>query len=615
MNDFEDQLERGLRAAADRVTTRSTDVDLIMSAGTQRTKRRQARLALGGVLVAGVAVVGSVAVLTRDRSTDVSIAAEPESSTVESTVTDRPPAVSAEPAPAGNGSAVLVPSNLTWRSVEVDSSEALLVYSLWGTGLDGDSIYEVSTEPGRSNRYQPTVWRSDDGLAWQPGSAIPLTPRAVTAVDGAIYAVGTAPSEGRVAKSAGGDAAVAVSPDGGESWNTVSLPVDLVAIEDLPGVSSVMVNVLVADGPAGVVALVQPIAMPDLSGVPGYDPDYGSVVHDDGVGFYGPDDTATTVPCDPLQDVAIVEAPTTTTDTSGQTADTSSVTTAPSVDSTVSCGFSTETTRLTWAELGADADTVTYLHGRRLFAFSIAADGSATPLGSLAIDDAPGQFSANTLVATDSSYVLMASTYSETTSVGTLAYTSPDGVSWARSEIGVDDYVYGPVEWSGGLAGTAQQYDEFGTPTDIALVLTADGSTWSAVDLDPVLDGVPLDGSPWVSGVVGSDNGLSILVGFQTIEMPTAETPVMSSTVPDTAPSDPAVETTTVALPFSAPSYAVLHSADGVNWSYDVLDELREVASGAGLRQAGGQLIVTVQQPSSGGALPSQLALVGTPTS
>ena len=65
-----------------------------------------------------------------------------------------------------DGSAVVVPSNLTWRSVDVESSQAISMTATIGQVADAGSapFFQLSTEPGKTDRYEPTLWTSDDGV-------------------------------------------------------------------------------------------------------------------------------------------------------------------------------------------------------------------------------------------------------------------------------------------------------------------------------------------------------------------------------------------------------------------------------------------------------------------
>ncbi len=612
-HDFERSLHLDLTSAAERIHPRTPDVGEILSAGAQRVRRRNSRRALGGAVAVGALAIGSVTWLTDGEGGVVT--ADPTGESAEA-VDGASPAAADDPvidggAP-GASNVSLVPSGLTWRSVNVDSTEAIGLATGSPPVGDGEApFYAVSTQPGRGGSPRSTLWRSDDGVAWTTGGTTPFpTAFATTMTESAsgLYAVGTAPSAASP-KGLGGDPMIARSGDAGETWDQIELPIDVAAIEDAPGISNVTLGSYIVDGPAGVVVAVQPYAYPDLSAVlPGVNAaDYGYEAHPDGIGLWGGE--VETVPCGGQPTEVATTAP-------------ESATTAQEPTETTSCSRPVETARYTWAELGITEELTPYLSGRRVLLYRIGADGSVEELGS--VDIGEGQTGISGMVSTPTGYVLSGYTYDPDTPRGEgFVLVSPDGVAWTRHALPVGGWGGAPVVWEGGLALLVQT-DSGGA----VLLQSATGEEWTATDLAPFVSEVAARVSPtaegWPSQLVGGPSGLSILVDVSEPVDPSMYEESSADTVPSTPSAESSAPTvsagdataTTVFLATSdlpAVTSVLLHSFDGVAWSADAPPELanRSFGSLTTLRAAGAQVIVAVTSYAGSGTeeLPDQLAL------
>jgi len=161
---------------------------------------------------------------------------------------------------------------------------------------DGDVLYALSTAPGATEQPdQPVpqaVYRSTDGVSGtaQPvGDGIRMSDLA--ARGGRLYAVGTAPS---TASSETSRPVAAWSDDGGATWSTAPLPLDLTELG--PGVDLWIGHIRVEAAPAGVVAMATVYGTVDPADhLPeGTDLSYG----------YTTDPTGVTVYCPPSADDA-----------------------------------------------------------------------------------------------------------------------------------------------------------------------------------------------------------------------------------------------------------------------------------------------------------------------
>lgn len=241
----EDRLDTYLKSRAGRLDVPTGDP---AEAVERAAERRRSRRALGSGLVAGVVVLGAVAVMGTRRSDEGFGTGAPAG-----------PDSTALPPIAGVGGAL----DLQWTTVDVDAG------GLGGAGsrvlLDDGSLFAISTSPGAVDRndpdaaYLPALYRSADGRSWDPRT-LPdgLRPSSLSTDGQQLYAVGTAPAGGGV------EAVVAVSGDGAASWSAVSrVPLPEVAVmAAYPGEVDVG-GVHVAVGPSGAVATATVMAEPD----------------------------------------------------------------------------------------------------------------------------------------------------------------------------------------------------------------------------------------------------------------------------------------------------------------------------------------------------------------
>lgn len=619
MNDFERMLERDLADAADRIDTRPTQVGIILTAGAERARRRTMRRTLGGVVATGALAVGSITWLSGGDGGVVRAGADESPG---ASIDGVAPNAAPEVVDAGGAGSQLVSSELTWRSVEVDSAEALgsFVFGVAGEGGDGP-YYAVSTEPGRSDSSRPVLWRSDDGLSWTVGGAAPSYGVALAQSGSAVYAVGTAPSVADAPRGIGGDPVVSSTDDGGVTWTDLPIPLDVAAIEDAPGVGNVTVQSVITDGPAGVVLALQPFAYPDLSVVPGYSDQFGYQTYPDGVGLWA---EGGSVPCQELEGVASTAPAAVAPSVVGVD---ESATTAPVVDSTVMCTTEVEEgARYTWVELGIADDLVPYLSGQRVMLHRLTEDGGVEALAP--IEFGPGHVVGITgLTSTEAGYVLSGYTTGAAPTYPTTSFvmTSPDGTAWTRHDLPVNGWVNAPVVWAGGLA-ILQQTEDGG----YLLLRSVTGEEWTTTDLGQLLNEAvpnsPFPAQGWMNQLVAGPSGLTVLAGYNQPIDPATLPDGTPNTVPpvDTAPAitepaDGEMTATTITEFAEMPptSWVVFHSSDGVAWSADSLPELTDLspAVGVGLRVAGAKTVVSITDLGgrTGDDLPRSTLLVGTP--
>ena len=369
------------------------------------------------------------------------------------------------------------------------------------TKREAAPFFELSSQPGRSTDYSPVVWTSQDGVTWKvSGTPAPITARGVASVGSSLYAVGTGTATAASASGTKGELSLAYSPDAGGSWTTVPIPLDLKEIEDHPGIGKMNAQLFVSDGPVGVIVAVHPWTTPDMSGVPDFDPNAGWEVRPDGIGLYSSDAFSA------CQDTVVSTVASDGTEVP--------VETDPAVATTTVCAAPTVQRVVPWSELGIAAEDLPYVLGTRLFTFAVEDDTTIRPLGTIDADTGTSRyFGPNLLTSTPTGYVLEASAADEEYNYRGVTFTSADGISWAQHDVPVMAG-YQPVTWSGGLAVLDQPYDADGSPIGTKIVTSSDGEAWSEVDLNPVLDAVPLKGVAAINSLVGGPTGLSILVGY-----------------------------------------------------------------------------------------------------
>jgi hypothetical protein len=266
---------------ADRLARRAGSVDLgppvvdvVIGRGRQRRQRR--RTAVGVTAVVGICGASVVAIAALSRPSDNgSIVAAPTGSDdfseppVASTVAPPADTVAGPPATVTTTPATpisLAESPFVWNRVDPAASEAVSIF--WGglePGIAGSGPFLAwSTSPGRSENYEQMMWRSDDGISWEQVTAsLPLANRSVVERAGRFFSYGTTPATSPDRRS---DVALSTSDDGGVTWTTEVLPIDTSAVAALEGVDSVGLNpTSIASSPTGVLLSVQLTASVDFA--------------------------------------------------------------------------------------------------------------------------------------------------------------------------------------------------------------------------------------------------------------------------------------------------------------------------------------------------------------
>jgi hypothetical protein len=436
----DDRLHRALADQADAILLTPGDAGSVMRRGAARRNRRRGAV----VAVAALAVVAtSLAVVDRG---------EPDA-TVDSGV-----------------AATLVASPYDWTAVSPRSG---LGYSGSVAELDG-AVYRLSTAPGPVDpdavTFEPHLYRSEDGAEWAEVS-LPdgMRPSSLTASDGALYAVGTAP--------AGGDTrsvVVSASVDGASSWTSVTLPSDVAELESrFPGQVQVGQPMLAALDASHLVAAVTVSATPDIEALlpDEADPEAGWEITPEGVTLYRLE------PCTDGEAAGCVPGPTSTV-----AADPVAVDGAITADRAASEPKVAGT--YTWDELGIDPELRDLIVGRT---YVYASDDGAT----FSRADLPeGTVGSNgQVLATADGYWLVLSAQQRDAAV-TRVLRSADGRTWTGA-----GSLPGWVGAAGVLAGRLA-VGVYGVEGPLTVQLSQADGSWlpldlvQAVGMDPTKAGV-----------------------------------------------------------------------------------------------------------------------------
>ncbi|MEZ5215790.1 MAG: hypothetical protein R2715_04135 [Ilumatobacteraceae bacterium] len=598
MNDFDDHLRTELGAAASRQQLPSRGLAAIMNDGRHRSEQRTARLAIGGVAAAVALVIGSVTYLTR-----------PDSSTVSTGVADDS-GVPSDDAPAGGPDSGSVPSapgssfsltgsSLTWNSVEVGSSEALTFGTRPGVRLDDGSYLQVSSAPGPAMTPRRTLWRSDNGLAWTQAGELPVSALMgsglVAGADSRLYAVGTAPGEAAAGQGTGGDPVAVVSSDSGATWDQVDIPFDSAAIEASRGVSNMLVQMWVADGPAGTIVAVQPFAYPDLSElIEGATRETPYMITATGLELLS-------------DEMTCGDGPT--------------ATSTPDETTTVVCSNQpVEGASYRWEDLPIDTEALPYFGGRRILLYRMADDGTLETLAPIEVDE---WTNVNSVRGSATGYLVTGNHFADD-GIGIVTFTavSTDATTWTLRDDPFTNDRRDPELWGDVL--TSLSYDQAGE----SFVSTFDPTTsaWSQTPLRPLLDQLGdgstvlgVDGYAFVNQLAAGDEGVSLLVSYTTgseAEAMAAERGI-ATTTPGTVP--PGAATTVPGSP-TATTYLVLRSTDLQTWSVEQLPELASLGTENAVRllSLDGKVTVEVKRYRTDDATMDTTSattfLIGTPT-
>ena len=238
MPDLDRYLYDQLRAHAAGVDVPVGDVDAVMARGRHRRHRRA-----GASLLAVVAAAGTVTgVVVSNSSSGGSGQLSVGSPT-------------SLPAAAG--------TQLSWRVVPARAG----LSGVTSLSSSGEIAYAVSTAPGvvpAGNQLAAQLYRTADGLSWTTATGPTGLSTAGVAVEGnRVYTVGTGPAQAATGASGATTAAVSWTDNGGGTWQSSALPIDLPAPAGAVTVNDEALNV--AAGPKGVVASVAINTSVDLS--------------------------------------------------------------------------------------------------------------------------------------------------------------------------------------------------------------------------------------------------------------------------------------------------------------------------------------------------------------
>ena len=280
MNPFDehtDPVADILRGATSQLDVPTVGLAAVRSRGARLRRRRRAAVAgtCAVLLVAGAALTVQRLSATPERSTAPASTSATDLTTDTRTpdtgVASSTPTVSTATATTEAGQGVVgepverVDPAFVWNLVVPGSAEAIGSLQ-WGIGVTEEAPYLAwSTAPGPSTdgNYQPTLYRSDDGIHWAPASNGSFTEpevsrRGLAAQGDTLFAFGTAAATAAIPKGGAGDAVVDISTDQGASWEHQVLPIDLRGLAATDGVMSVGLSGGMAAADGVVVVVAQP---------------------------------------------------------------------------------------------------------------------------------------------------------------------------------------------------------------------------------------------------------------------------------------------------------------------------------------------------------------------
>lgn len=501
MIDLEDRVRQHVRTVGLDLPVTPASAQQARLRGDQLRRRRRIGTATGLAVVVALAALGTAQLLDRTSGVDLVVGA-----------------------PGGPGSPTAAGA-LSWQRVDPVSA---LAYT--GTLISSESgtLYALSTAPGELAPGEvggQSLYRSNDGLEWvEVNTNAEMTFLDLASVDGRLYAIGTAAATAPIVPDGVGDAVVAWSADGGETWEQAVLPLDLRGLRALRGVAGVGVATgSVATTPFGVLVGVTVQGHPDVESlVPsGTDLSNGWGVTPDGIDVYAESDQGCGL-APPPDTAAVAETPATTMVEAA----------TPNPRGACADGSPDAAASFTWADLGVEAAAVEVLVGStNLF---LAPDGVQFSPVDLPVETGRS-VTALELFATDDRVMAATTTYDP--SVGRAdgradVFASTDGRTWTVSQIADFAWVMDVGTVAGRLAVAGYAVD--GVP---AFATSADGSTWTVQRLDEAA-GVPSSHQSWITG---TDIGpLGFVAGLS----------MSPSTGVDTRPEA-----------------VVMHTGDGVSWS------------------------------------------------
>ena len=215
-----DRLHRHLADHARSVHLSSTLSSTIVHRAERRTTRRRSISLVGAAaLVVGGVAISAIVVRGGDRRGGRVVPAGSAPTTQQQTSVQSTVA----PEPTTSVGTFVAPAALAWQETELgtDSLVANLYQTFTGTG----PLYAWTTDEQASADFISSLYRSDDGITWEPIAASPgLAVVAASAVSTRIAVLGYVPSLDATSPS---EVVVKLSDDDGSSWQTIPLPLQI----------------------------------------------------------------------------------------------------------------------------------------------------------------------------------------------------------------------------------------------------------------------------------------------------------------------------------------------------------------------------------------------------
>jgi hypothetical protein len=499
LNPFEQDLADRLRRQATAVDIGDTPMATVVRRGRHRSDRRKVAIGVAAVATLSGTAIGTIQLLSDPTpprflaSTD----SDPSDETPNGTVAVSAPDDDLAPV-------TRIPSNLVWNVVEPGSTEALGSVIWDNTALAGQKppYLAWSSAPGKSanEEFIPTLYRSDDGVHWQPAGGESFTQpdismRGVGSRNGRMFAFGTAAATAAIPNGGGGEVVVDVSDDQGASWRDITLPIDLRGLAASEGVQSVGFQGDMVASDAGVVAIGVPLVNLDPSLFANGGGSY--IAQRDGAisvtyptcgrdvtvttismqGGYASAKTTGTAISAPA-DTAPADATTTTTNVGVIGTEPADVCTADSAP--------TRSDLIPWSELGIDGNAVAAMFAPRVF---VSSDGETFVEGSFPALPDGVQMAQFDVSATDTGFIATAQLYDPLSEAGSSKlYASADGMAWTESDM--PSGLYNIVNVLSN--GTVVAFGSDMTGLRPFTAVSTDGVEWSKLTLASLLD--PEDG-------------------------------------------------------------------------------------------------------------------------
>ena len=427
-DDIERRISRHLQQQSRLMNVGAPSLISVTRRAAQRRGRRRATLGVVTTAAVSIGTIAGIQALSRSGASP----ARPSSTTVPN-----------GPGPSTPQLQPVDPS-LVWNTVRPDSTQALgYTNSLIHTA---DGFLAFSTTPGHSDDAVGQLYRSADGITWQPTAPIDglSSFTAVTASDnGRLFTFATAPA---TAAGLASEPSLRVSADTGATWQPLNLPLDLGDLSGLNGNATVAVTpVAVAAGAAGVIA----VAGVTLRFSDEIRRNYPNIVG------WTADGLQVASPCDPSSATTIVEfgpgattaqiattvsgvmVGSTTPSTRGGEVAASTTAQPEVVTAPVSpdCPSAAQGSSVVpWSAVGIDPATAARLIGRpRVF---VSADGEQfTAAATPAVGNGEGNGQVRALSTSDGYALLVTSANQANGKTDAQLLTSTDGMAWTAHEI------------------------------------------------------------------------------------------------------------------------------------------------------------------------------------